>query len=213
MLESIGGISLIVLSIYFLLQYQSAKENKERNRKELIKYSFTAGNLTRKYAKSINAKNPIMTERKYNRTIDSILEDEKDAIRRRIAEEENQKLKYQTELRIKRKLGYRFENFIFSIFNDNRELDKQSIIEGICIEMNIRSIEESEELFKKWIENELISLCEWNKNKYEIGIILTSRMYKLHSEDIVWKEWREKNNITLKPISQEYKNYDDGLPF
>ena len=40
-------------------------------------------------------------------------------------------------------------------------------------------------------------------------------MYKLDEDDTTWSDWLKKNDITLKPYSQEYVQYqeDNPLPF
>ncbi|MCB0486811.1 MAG: hypothetical protein KDC47_11510, partial [Flavobacteriaceae bacterium] len=87
------------------------------------------------------------------------------------------------------------------------------LINEIKREFKLANSEEAEKVFDIWKENNLISICAWNNEMFEIGAVLKDEYYKIDDEDIIWKDWIKDRNIELKPESEELKNYLNELPF
>lgn len=211
MLESIGALTLIAIAIFLSISYTNNKENENRLKQESIKHSLTAQLFIRKYEESVNKDKPIMTEKEFNKTLNEILSDKnvKEEIRKRIEHKKQIKKEVEQRNRTYRKIGYKYEENIFTIFYDNRELSKELILNGIKTQLNLTDLNDVEEIFNIWLKNYLISNCAWNEKMYEIGDVLKHEHYKIDDEDLTREDWLKRNNIELKPNSKEFTKYID----
>ena len=209
MLESIGLLTIIFVVVLLIANYNHGKENETKKNQIIYRDSPTISNFRNEYAISVKAEKPIMSEKEFNRKIELMVnsKEEKDKYFQRIKDKEQNEIEGQQRLRDNRKVGYKYEQEIFEIFNDNRELSKQELEVGIKQHFKVHRDIEIEELMSIWEENLLIKECFWNKSKYQIGDILKEDYLKIDKSDLTWKDWLAKNNITLKQYSEEYEKY------
>lgn len=92
----------------------------------------------------------------------------------------------------RRKFGYKYELLIFSLFGNEKHIDKDVLLKHIIQSLNI-SMEEATDLLKLWHENYLVRTDYKNKNIYEIGSVLDSEEYKLVDTDLTLTKWLEQN--------------------
>lgn len=213
-LESIGVLSLIFGGIYALTTYTKNKDNSDRLKNELIKNNNSCKNLIFQYNQSINKGKPIMSYPELMKEIDKIIKDpkERQASINQINSREDYKEKARQEEREKRKIGYKYQNEIFEIFDTNRELSYNELHAQIELKFRLKQ-EEANKLLKLWRKNQLIEKCYWNSKKWEVGSVLTSDIYSIDKNDMTRDKWLILNNKTLNPESVEEEEYDDGLPF
>lgn len=215
-LESIGVLALIFGGIYALATYTTNKDNSDRLKKELIKNNNSCINLIFQYNQSIKKGKPIMPYTELMKEIDKIIKDPKErqaSINQINSREENKEKAWQEE-REKRKIGYKYQNEIFEIFDTNRELSYNELHAKIELKFRLKQ-EEANKLLKLWKKNQLIKKCYWNLKKWEVGAVLTSDIYSIDKNDMTRDKWLILNNKTLNPESIEEEEYydDDGLPF
>lgn len=92
----------------------------------------------------------------------------------------------------RRKFGYKYELLIFSLFRNEKHIDKDVLLKHIIQSLNI-SMEEATDLLKLWHVNYLVRTDYKNKNIYEIGSVLDSEEYKLVDTDLTLTKWLEQN--------------------
>ena len=146
--------------------------------------------------------------------IDKIIKDPKErqaSINQINSREENKEKAWQEE-REKRKIGYKYQNEIFEIFDTNRELSYNELHAKIELKFRLKQ-EEANKLLKLWKKNKLIEKCYWNSKKWEVGAVLTSDIYSIDKNDMTRDKWLILNNKILNPESIEEKEYEDDLPF
>lgn len=211
-LEAIGAISLILLGLYFFMQNDLQKAQRDKKISEFAKYSWTAKILIRDYYKSVNNGNPIMSKNEYNKTLNKILNNplEIKLVNESIQKNIESESRIKEENRIKRKVGYKYDVEIFEIFDLNRELSLAEILKKMECELN-KNENQSNEILNIWIKNKLITKCPWDNNLYEVGDVLIDDYFKLDENDITRKRWLEINNKTLNSESLESLKYFDNL--
>lgn len=211
-LEAIGAISLILLGLYFFMQNDLQKAQRDKKISEFAKHSWTAKILIYDYYKSVNNGNPIMSKKEYNKTLSKILNNpiEIKLVNESIKESIDTENRFKEENKIKRKVGYKYDVEIFEIFDLNRELPLTELLRKIEYKLN-KNENQSNEILNIWIENSLINNCPWDNNLYEVGNVLISDYYKLDENDITRKKWLEINNKTLNSESLESLKYFDNL--
>ena len=104
----------------------------------------------------------------------------------------NSKITNEEDLKSKknRKFGYKYDDYIFSIFNTDKYLTENDLI----LRMGQKSLSNKNEIKKLiniWEEHSL--LCRSDNNRYYIGSILTNEYYKLTESDLTWDEWLKIN--------------------
>lgn len=216
MLEAIGGLSIVAIGVYLVIKYHENKETNKSDRDYLIRHSWACKILIQDYDTSLKKGKPIMTKNELDRKIDEILNNksEKEEIKKSIKRKEDYENEVERDKRNKRKIGYKYEQDIFNIFFDNRELNKEKLIVGIQNRLNVNDLKQTEDIFGLWLNNNLISNCAWNSEMFEIGSVLTSSYYQIDEDDLIWKDWLSQNNIKLKAKSKELENYfEDDLVF
>ncbi|WP_188049348.1 hypothetical protein [Flavobacterium sp. GP15] len=199
-------MSIFIIVIYALINISERSKSKDVERQNMIKNSTTCKNLIFNYEISVKKGKPILTKEQLEKKISEILKDkdEKIVIAENICSKEKRALEIEQNKRNKRKIGYKYQDYIFYIFDDNRELSRVELLDGIAEQLKITSIGEDIKILEIWQFNNLINKCHWNENKYEIGDVLTDDYYKIDVEDITWKDWLKNKNIQLKPQSPEY---------
>jgi len=207
-LEAIGAISLILLGLYFFMQNDLQKAQRDKKISEFAKYSWTAKILIRDYYKSVNNGNPIMSKNEYNKTLNKILNNplEIKLVNESIKKSTESENRTKEENKIKRKVGFKYDVEIFEIFDLNRELPLAELLEKMEYKLN-KNENQSNEILNIWIENSLITKCPWDNNLYKVGDVLINDYYKLDENDITRKKWLKTNNKTLNPESLESIKY------
>lgn len=213
-LESIGVLALTSVGIYAIVTYTTNKDNSDRLKKELIKNNDSCKNLIFQYNQSIKKGNPIMSYAELMKEIDKIINDpkERQASINQINSLEEIKEKAWQNAREKRKIGYKYQNEIFEIFDTNRELSYTELHTKIELKFRLEQ-EEAHKLLMLWEENRLVEKCYWNSKKWEVGDVLTSDSYSIDKNDMTRRKWLTLNNKILDPESIEEKEYEDDLPF
>ncbi len=211
-LEAIGGLSLVAIGLYFLFKYADHKEQSDRENKRLIENSGNCQRLIREYYSSVAAGKPIMTSRQLKKQLNEIIRNpEAREYERKVIERRNEsEKKLEQKIRNQRKIGYKYEIEIFEIFDTNRELSHKNLILKIQLNFNINAVK-ANELLVEWKENELIKKCTWNDNNWEVGIILTDEFFNFDETDLTRRKWLAQEAKTLKPESNEYRKYVDGI--
>ena len=207
-LESIGAISLILLGLYFFMQNDLHKTDRDRKIREFAEHSWTAKILIYDYYKSVNNGNPIMSKSEYNKILSKILNNpiEIKLVNESIKKRNETENRIKEENKIKRKVGYKYDVEIFEIFDLSRELSLSELLKKMEYQLN-KNENQLNEILNIWIENSLIINCPWDNNLYEVGEVLINDYYKLDENDITRKKWLEINNKTLNPESLESLNY------
>ena len=222
-LELIGIISIIVVAIYISVKYEQSRNKNDEEDKFMMNKSWTFRDLRSQYEESVRNGKPIMTSAEYEKKKAEILDskEEKEKVHNEIKKIEESDLKRKIENRRKRKIGYKYEDEIFQIFYDDRELRLDTIfreIRGFYVVAPENYDPEDtyyntvDSIFNLWIENSLIEKCYWSNDKfendfYEVGKTLTDPYYRIDEEDIILQEWLDDYPITLKPHCKEYDLY------
>lgn len=217
LLESLGGLVLIAGGVYAVVSYSSSKDNSDRLKSELMKNNNSCKNLIYKYNKSVSEGRPIMSHDEFIKELDKIIKNpkEKQQALDEIRFKEEFKEKEIQKQRERRKIGYKYDTEIFEIFDTNRELDYEELIPQIELKFRLDR-KEAIILFELWKKNGLITSCNWNKNKWEVGYTLRFELYSIDKNDLTLDKWLVINNKKLNPMSDEEKRYcrlDEDLPF
>ena len=208
MLESIGFLTVVGVVIYFLINNTDSNAQKKRIEGELIENSYACQSLIREFNKCHSNGKPLMSNELLRKKLREIIKDpqEKQRITENILNKKTQ-IKKDEEERLRRiKVGYKYDEQIFEIFDNNRELSKTELMQSIKEKFRFNNLEESENLFEIWSKNWLISTCLWNRANWEIGSTL-DRSYDRSTGDITYDVWLKERNIILKPESDEYDEY------
>jgi hypothetical protein len=215
MLEAIGGLTVFGLIIYLFVMYQTSQDDKKRNREKLVPYSDACQGLIRKYNREISDGKHSMDYYDLTKQLDKILSDPEELreINRRIESSEKRKQEWEIKRKESRKIGYKYEDDIFELFDTDRELSELDILLRLPEKYKVKTQDDFKSLLKIWEENDLVEKCHWNKEKWQIGNTLTSEFTKLFPSDITRNEWLEQHNKTLKENSKEYDEYLNDLPF
>ena len=218
MLESIGFLTIVVIVIYLLIQNTESTAQNKRNEEEMIKYSYSCQSLIHEFDNSHSIGKPIMSDEMLRKRLREIIKDprEKQRITDRMLNKKIQIEKSEEENLKRIKVSYKYDELIFAIFDNNRELPKTELLQFIKEKFRFNNLEESLNIFEIWSNNGLISKCNWNKSNWEIGWIL-NREYGRSAGDLTYDDWLKEHNIILKSESTEYNKYieclKDELPF
>lgn len=209
MLEAIGTLSIIGFIIILVINYYNSLDSKKHGNGMYIKHSTRCQDLIYDYNKSLDSGKPIMSAYKLQKELNRIVSDSNE--RKYIDEflkskvEDNQK--WMLKRKEFRKTGYKYENDIFEIFNSDRELSREEILMRMPTKYFVNGINNLENIFSIWHQNDLITLCAWNKNKFHVGDTLTDEEYKIIESDLTHTDWLKLNKIILKEHSIEYNEY------
>ncbi|MFT5601869.1 MAG: hypothetical protein ACI9N1_002118 [Flavobacteriales bacterium] len=130
-------------------------------------------------------------------------------------------LERKEELKKMRIVGYKYDEFIFKIFNDNHELTWSELEDGVQKTFNLEILDleaireyheddlatPSEEMLYIWLDNKLIEICDWSKwseknpwniEHFKVGNTLRYKHLQINDYDITYDVWLEDQNITLK---------------
>lgn len=218
MLESIGFLAIIVVIFYLLIQNTESNAQKKRIEEEMIKYSYSCQSLIHEFDNSHSIGKPIMSNEMLRKRLREIIKDprEKQQITDRMLDKKIEIEKREEENLKRIKVSYKYDELIFAIFDNNRELPKTELLQIIKEKFRFNDLEESSNIFEIWNKNGLISKCTWNEVNWEIGWIL-NREYGRSAGDLTYDDWLKEHNIILKSESSEYNLYiktlKDELPF
>jgi hypothetical protein len=147
--------------------------------------------------------------------------EEKRKVAQRAQRQHEGELERKEELNRMRIVGYKYEEFIFKIFNNSHERSWGELLAGIRETFNIPSlnasereeyyihelISEDERILNIWFDNMLLEECDWSdwsrknlgsQNHFKVGPVLKDRFYKINDYDITYDDWLGSKNITLK---------------
>jgi hypothetical protein len=212
MLESIGFLAIIVIIFYLLIQNTDSNAEKKRIEGELIENSYSCQSLIREFNICHSNGKPLMSNEMLRKKLREIINDpsEKQKITESILNKKAQ-IKEDQEAKLKRiKVSYKYDEQIFEIFANNRELPKTELLQSIKEKFRFNDVEESSSLFEIWDKNWLISKCDWNKANWEIGWIL-NRDHGRSVGDLTYNDWLKEHNVILKSKSNEYNEYVESL--
>lgn len=202
-MESIGWLAIIGLSIFLYLKYLDKKSRIEREKDELIPYSTKCKEILREHHSNISGKK--LNSYNLNKILYRVLDDPKE-----LKEAQDnyylEKKRFDDLILInrnKRKVGYKYDEVIFEIFDDNFEISNQDIRSGIKTKYN-KDEDEIDKLLRIWEENNLVNICIWNQNNWQIGDTLTSPYMKIDEGDLTREKWLKIHNKVLKNPSKEY---------
>lgn len=194
----------------------------KRHQEFLIKNSDTCKELTYKYNNSLDKGKPLMDKNAFQKELIRIVSDpnEEKAIIAKIKRDEESREIFRQRNRDMRKLGYKYEEEIFELFDTRRELDYGQILEGIRkiykleIKGNIDQDEmlekccRADELFSIWVENYLIQRCEWNTGHFKVGYVLEFETFSIDENDMTREKWlKQKGKSLVDHTDGCYKRY------
>jgi len=217
MLQGLGILAILFIA-YIIYENYSRSQHISPAQEDLLRrhsdaYSdlsadFRAGRIDRSTfeKRKIQILNSPEDNRKVAKRVERQNEDELERI-----EEKNKK----------RIVGYKYDEFIFKIFNDKHELTWAELEDGAQKTFNleildleaIREYQEddmptpAQEILNIWFDNNLIELCKWSEwseqnrfslEHYKVGRVLRDKYYKINDYDITYDEWLEEREITLK---------------
>lgn len=225
MIEGIVFIVVCVVAVFLNVQYNAAQEEKQYNRRKIKSNSANYSKLVNEYKTSVEKGNPIMSPSEFEKKKEEILDsrEEKAKIIKQIKEEEEEELEKKEDNKRKRIVGYKYDEFIFKIFNDNHELRWDELLDGVHNTFNLPRLDlepedqynmdidgirsPAEEILDIWFENSLIEICSWsrpseknpwNRENFKVGGILRYKHHKINDYDITYDVWLEDRKITLK---------------
>jgi hypothetical protein len=217
MLESIGILALII-AVYFI--YENHSQNQDIDREEervflnnsevyrALKRDFQSGKI-----------NQYEFEKQKKEILNN--NDERKKVAQMIKERATDELERKEEFKRMRIVGYKYDEFIFKIFNDCHELTWDELLNGVQKSFNLPTLDwkardeyhkdempaPDEEIVNIWLDNKLVEIYDWsllieqnrfNIEYFKIGEILRYKHHKINTYDITYDEWLEDRNITLK---------------
>ena len=197
---------------YLLLRYLTDRDKSERENKILIKNNDKCRDLISERNWAMRKGEPALTYEELNKRLNQILKQpgEIENALENMRKHENSESQSKQWRRDKRKIGYKYEIEIFEIFNTDREVTKEYVIERAQAKFNTTP-EKAIALFDLWQVNQLVQQCHWDKDKWEVGTILSDTFYSLDENDLTQSKWLLANNKKLKPVSEAYKKYVDNI--
>ena len=206
--EGIGWLAIVCVLGFWFIGHITKKDNANREVDEISKYSDKCIALRKSYA-SGNMSHADL-QQKLRETLKE--PDERRIVMNRIQELKNKDIEREQEIRNQRKIGYKYEEEIFEIFDTKRKLPNEELVVGIQAKFNLSS-DDARKLLDVWYYNELIKKCYDKKQYWEVGRILNSSRHNIDDDDLTREKWLAQNGKTLEPESNEYLDEDDGLPF
>jgi hypothetical protein len=217
MLESIGIIALVIAAYFVYENYSRSQYISPEQDDWLHRYSDAYRELSVEFrAGSIDRGT---FEKKKRQILNSPVESRKMVER---AEKQNAAdLLRKEENNRMRIVGYKYDEFIFKIFNDSHELSWGELEYGVEKTFNLEILDEeaireyieddmptpAQEIIEIWLDNKLIEVCDWSmwseQNRFnlehcKVGSVLRDKRYKINDYDITYDEWLEEKGITLK---------------
>ncbi|OYQ36063.1 hypothetical protein CHU92_10360 [Flavobacterium cyanobacteriorum] len=133
MLEAIGGMTVFGIIVIIVLKYHTVREDKKFYRENYSKYSPQCQYLLYEYNQAKKNKKPFITSKQLIKEMDRILSSHSE---RKIIDEaiRNEKIrKHILEMKMKeyRKIGYKYEEDIFSIFNNKNNISTEYLLSEI----------------------------------------------------------------------------------
>ena len=196
-----------------MIQHIERKDRIEKENRKLYKYSSEATRLIHENNESSGAKK-LEVQKRLNEVFDNPIERQNalnkanDAAELKKVREEEQKKR----LRAYRRVGHRYDEQIFLIFDGAQELSQSALLSHIQLAFNLNTTGATE-LLKIWEDNHLISKCHWDRQSYEVGYVLS--MDCLLEEDITYLSWLSANSKQLKQPTEKHQEYldENQLPF
>lgn len=226
MLESIGIIALIVVAYLIYENYSRSQYISPAQEDLLRSYSDAYSDL------SVDFRAGRIDRGTFEKRKIQILNSPEES--RKIAKNVEKHNAYELE-RIEEKnkmriVGYKYDEFIFKIFNDKHELSWTELENSVTKTFNLEILDAearseyqmedmptpAQEILNIWLDNKLIEICNWSewseKNPFnlehcKVGSVLRDKYYKINDYDITYDEWLEEREITLK----HNKYYDYNL--
>jgi len=216
-LQDIGILALIVVA-YLIYENYSRSQHISPAQEELLRrnsdaYSdlsvdFRAGKIDRG-----------TFEKKKRQILNSPEEGRK--IAKSVEKQNVYELKRIEEKNKMRIVGYKYDEFIFKIFNDKHELSWMELENSVEKTFNLEILDAkarneyyeedmptpAQEILNIWLDNKLIEICKWsewseqnhfNLEHCKVGSVLKDKYYKINDYDITYDEWLEEREITLK---------------
>lgn len=201
-LALIGIFLLGYFLLTFLLERDHTKKEDSKRMVELMENSNECRNYANLYSASIaEILNSGLYREQRRRLLEMINDPEirADALKNLEEKREEKRLQKQ-ELINKRKVGYKYENEIFEVFDSYYKLTENEILEGFMVKFSTNRTKAAE-IFQICIQNWLIMEVSTIKKQdeifYKIGPILDAKEYKLTNSDLTRKEWLERNNKSI----------------
>lgn len=209
---SIGWLTIIAIVGGVIFHFMTKKEMSETEYRRLVKNNDKCQELIRKHNNAVAEGRSVLSNTEFQKQLQKILKDpnERQQALDKIEQREKEKAELELDRRNRRKIGYKYETEIFEIFDIERELNHEALIEKIKFKFNTND-NQALKLLRIWYDNGLVSKCNWATKKWEIGYVLTSDIYKIDDNDLTRDTWLKQNGKTLKPESREYLRYYDKL--
>jgi hypothetical protein len=216
-LSGIGILALIVVAYLIYENYSRSQHISPAQEDLLRRYSDAYSDL------SVDFRAGRIDRSTYEKKKIQILNSPEES--RKIAKSVEKQNAYELE-RIEEKnkmriVGYKYDEFIFKIFNDKHELSWTELEDSVEKTFNFEILDAearneyyeedmatpAQELLNIWLDNKLIEICKWSewseKNHFnlehcKVGSVLRDKYYKINDYDIIYDEWLEEREITLK---------------
>jgi hypothetical protein len=216
-LQGIGIIALVIAAYFIYENYSRSQYISPEQDDWLHRYSDAYRELSIEFrAGSIDRGT---FEKKKRQILNNPVESRK--MVERVEKQNAADLERKEENNRMRIVGYKYDEFIFKIFNDNHELTWAELEDGVQKTFNLEILDReaireyyeddmltpAQEMLNIWFDNKLIEVCDWSKwseqNRFnlehcKVGSVLRDKYYKINDYDLTYDEWLKDKDITLK---------------
>lgn len=216
MLESIGGITLFAVVVFFVMYNIEQKQQFQRDIKKFEQYSFAFSHFIKQLNNALEegeiTMNSARRQTKRMMKNGEIIEE----VESNINQERQRKEDLKNENIKKRVIGTLYQNEIFEMFYDEPELTVKVIMEFISRKHNLvingnKDSNAAAKILSTWFMNGLLVKCRCNPQNMIIGDILLKDYYKFNKEDLTRKDWLNANGVVLKSFSPQHIKYIESL--
>lgn len=209
MFESIGKLVVLGICVFLFFRYIFNKENKDEIRRKKAHLNPRVAKLIQDYEQEVKENNKKYSDKELNSRIKNFLDSqsEEKIYNDKLTEEFNRNLERENFLRLSRKVGYKYEDTIFSFFGNEKAIHRNKLYNKVAEHYGTEpefdpfsqtEYDETEEIIENWLEHRLIQFSYINENYVEIGYVLKDACPLNEEGDMTWEKWIATNNIVLK---------------
>lgn len=208
---TLGLFTVIAILLYRFLNANEESKLKEKKEIELMENSHECRDLG--YSNNLNF-NEMLSRPNLNKELRQLIKDPKirNVALKSVVEKKAVKQSEEQGYINKRKIGYKYENEIFEVFDTYYKLTQDEIVESFLNKFSTNRTKATEifqECLNNWLITRVNTIIKTDEVFYSVGLILDYDKFKLTHTDITRDEWLKKNNKKL----EHRVNLENDLPF
>ena len=218
MFEAIGKLVVLGTIIFLIAIYMYRKENTQEQRRKRANLNPRLDKLIEDYQKEVNEGRKPYSKKELNSKINKFLDSYQEIkiYDEKLKDELDRDRERMNALIQNRKKGFKYEEIIFQLFNNDRFLHKNLLYNKIKEYYNVEPdfdpfscTEEdyAEDILDEWLKHELVQECLWDNNYLEVGYVLKKDCPVNGKDDMTYEDWLKTHSIKFNPYPESYELY------